>query len=133
MQIDITILRDHFLLQLRPDMRKKMIYWAQVVDLESLPFEPHVAHSLIFRGSLQTDGVGVSVIKQDQDSKAGGPRMSKTQKKEQEPHIGQLPITQLQQTTGKCVLLDPRRRDLVFGMHENSSVDKKQLHRYASN
>ena len=133
MQIDTTILCRHFLLQLRPDMRKKMMYWAQVVDLGSRPFKPQGVHSLIFRGSLQTDGVGVSVIKQDQDSKAGGPRRSKKKKKEQEPHIGQLPITQLQQTTGKCVLLDLGRRDLLFGMHENSSVDNKQLHRYTSN
>jgi hypothetical protein len=29
--------------------------------------------------------------------------------------------------------LDPGRRDLLFGMHENSSVDNKQLHRYTSN
>ncbi|CAO3685102.1 unnamed protein product [Umbelopsis vinacea] len=91
------------------------------------------APSLIFRGSLQTDGVSVSVIKQDQDSKAGGPRKSKEKKKEQEPYIGQLPITQLQHTTGKYVLLDPERRDLLVGTHENLSVDNKQLHRYTSN
>jgi hypothetical protein len=80
MQIDTTILCHHFLLQPCPDMSKKLMYWAQVVDLGSPPFKPQGAHSLIFRGSLQTDGVAVSVIKQDQELK--GRRSLKVQEEE---------------------------------------------------
>ena len=78
MHIDTTILCQHFLDERRPDMTKKKRYWAKVLDLPPGPFKPQGADkSMLFRGSLQTDGVGVSIIKQDQDTKAGGPQRSK--------------------------------------------------------
>jgi hypothetical protein len=137
MHIDTTILCQHFLDERRPhmtDMTKKKRYWAKVLDLSSRPFKPQGADkSMLFRGSLQTDGVGVSIIKQDQDTKAGGPRKSRKRKKEQEKYISDLPMAELQQTAGKCVLIDPGRRDLLFVMHENSSIESKQLYRYTAN
>ena len=61
------------------------------------------------------------------------PESQKKRKKEQEKHIGDLPEAELQQTAGKCVLIDPGRRDLLFAMHENSSIESKQLYRYTAN
>ncbi|KAJ2254186.1 hypothetical protein GGH98_002406 [Coemansia sp. RSA 454] len=34
---------------------------------------------------------------------------------------------------GRCVLIDPGRRDLLFAMHEDSSIEDKQLYRYTRN
>ncbi|KAJ2423126.1 hypothetical protein IWW41_005062, partial [Coemansia sp. RSA 2522] len=34
---------------------------------------------------------------------------------------------------GRCVLIDPGRRDLLFAMHEDSSIEKKRLYRYTRN
>ncbi|KAJ1780592.1 hypothetical protein LPJ67_005832, partial [Coemansia sp. RSA 1938] len=39
----------------------------------------------------------------------------------------------LQNMAGRCVLIDPGRRDLLFAMHEDSSIEKKRLYRYTRN
>ncbi|KAJ2130645.1 hypothetical protein IW136_005506, partial [Coemansia sp. RSA 678] len=48
-------------------------------------------------------------------------------------YIDELTQVQLQSTAGRCVLIDPGRRDLLFAMHEDSSIEDKQLYRYTRN
>ncbi|KAJ2719480.1 hypothetical protein H4S00_003476 [Coemansia sp. D1744] len=48
-------------------------------------------------------------------------------------YIDELPQATLQSTAGQCVLIDPGRRDLLFAMHEDSSIEDKQLYRYTRN
>ncbi|KAJ2543088.1 hypothetical protein GGF49_002335 [Coemansia sp. RSA 1853] len=48
-------------------------------------------------------------------------------------YIDNLPQTQLQSTAGRCVLVDPGRRDLLFMMHEDSSIEEKKVYRYTRN
>ncbi|KAJ2498026.1 hypothetical protein GGH96_004658 [Coemansia sp. RSA 1972] len=40
---------------------------------------------------------------------------------------------QPQGTAGRCVLVDPGRRDLLFMLHEKSTVDDKNVYRYTRN
>ncbi|KAJ2121702.1 hypothetical protein IW147_004019 [Coemansia sp. RSA 720] len=48
-------------------------------------------------------------------------------------YIDNLPQTQLQSTAGRCVLVDPGWRDLLFMMHEDSSIEEKKVYRYTRN
>ncbi|KAJ2499834.1 hypothetical protein GGH96_003177 [Coemansia sp. RSA 1972] len=45
-------------------------------------------------------------------------------------YIDELPQEYLQSTVGRCVLVDPGRRDLLFAMREDSTIQKKQIYRY---
>ncbi|KAJ2540765.1 hypothetical protein GGF49_004207 [Coemansia sp. RSA 1853] len=48
-------------------------------------------------------------------------------------YIDDLPQATLQSTAGRCVLIDPGRRDLLFMMHEDSSIKEKRVYRYTRN
>ncbi|KAJ2501790.1 hypothetical protein GGH96_001659 [Coemansia sp. RSA 1972] len=45
-------------------------------------------------------------------------------------YIDELSQEYLQSTVGRCVLVDPGRRDLLFAMREDSTIQKKQIYRY---
>ncbi|KAG1140606.1 hypothetical protein G6F37_001162 [Rhizopus arrhizus] len=91
-------------------------------------FETWDAVSLRFQGTLETDGVGVFIIKQNTDTSRKSPKPN-TEKKvdgNQTEHIEGLGQVDLKSTEGKCVLIDPRRRDLMYCMKETSTVEGKQ-------
>ncbi|KAJ2123312.1 hypothetical protein IW147_002682 [Coemansia sp. RSA 720] len=48
-------------------------------------------------------------------------------------YIDDLPQATLQSTAGRCVLVDPGRRDLLFMMHEESTIEEKRVYRYTRN
>ncbi|KAJ1854518.1 hypothetical protein GGH12_004280 [Coemansia sp. RSA 1822] len=48
-------------------------------------------------------------------------------------YIDDLPQATLQSTAGRYVLIDPGRRDLLFMMHEDSSIKEKRVYRYTRN
>ncbi|KAG1321405.1 hypothetical protein G6F62_010837 [Rhizopus arrhizus] len=84
--------------------------------------------TLRFQGTLETDGVGVSIIKQNTDTSRKSPKPI-TEKKvdgNQTEHIEGLGQADLKSTEGKCVLIDPGRRDLMYCMKETSTVEEKQ-------
>ncbi|KAG0868071.1 hypothetical protein G6F16_008301 [Rhizopus arrhizus] len=83
---------------------------------------------LRFQGTLETDGVGVSIIKQNIDTSRKLPKPN-TEKKldgNQTEHTEGLGQADLKSTEGKCVLIDPRRRDFMNCMKETSTVEEKQ-------
>ena len=136
MQIDTTILRDHILHEARGTytMEAKMESWGKVVDLNCKAMKAQgMPDDIKFRGTLHTDGVGVTVIKTNEDTRAGGPRHQINRRTEKEPNITDLSITELRATTGQCVLIDPNRRDLLFCMHENSTPEEPFVLRYTKN
>ncbi|KAJ2709553.1 hypothetical protein H4R19_004194, partial [Coemansia spiralis] len=59
-------------------------------------------------------------------------RRDKKQNKNDVQRIDQIPKMALRATRGRCVLIDPGRRDLFFAMHENSTAAKPWLYRYTS-
>ncbi|KAI7868854.1 hypothetical protein BDF14DRAFT_1788355 [Spinellus fusiger] len=40
---------------------------------------------------------------------------------------------ELAASIGKCVLVDPSRRDILYCMHEDSTVENKRTYRYTNN
>ncbi|KAG1372153.1 hypothetical protein G6F61_011303 [Rhizopus arrhizus] len=91
-------------------------------------FETWGAVSLRFQRILETDRVVVSIIKQNADTSRKSPKPN-TEKKvdgKQTEHIEGLGQADLKSTEGKCVLIDPGRRDLMYCMKETSTVEEKQ-------
>ncbi|RCH78634.1 hypothetical protein CU098_001119, partial [Rhizopus stolonifer] len=82
--------------------------------------------SLKFEGTIETDGIGVSVIKQDFSTSRKQPGENEDQVK----HVEILTRSQHAELQGKCVLIDPNRRDLLYCMKEDSTIDNKKLFRF---
>ena len=88
-----------------------------------------------FRGTIYTDGVGISILKQNHDSKKkrSGGKQKKVYIDDDVPYVHTLSKKQLLANTGKCILVDPGHRDMLHCMHESSPIQKKSLYRYTSN
>ncbi|KAG1376090.1 hypothetical protein G6F61_007901 [Rhizopus arrhizus] len=68
------------------------------------------------------------MVKQNTDTSVNSPKPN-TEKKvdgNQTEHIEGLGQADLKSTEGKCVLIDPGRRDLMYCMKETSTVEEKQ-------
>ncbi|KAI8052312.1 hypothetical protein BDF22DRAFT_620716 [Syncephalis plumigaleata] len=96
---------------------------------------------LEFFGSIDTDGVGVTVIKKviKKVTKEGGAKSAKepaeesaTQESTEERirYITELDDEEHEEIKGKCVAVDPGRRDLLFCVHEKSTPDEPRKYRY---
>src|SRR6478735_12738411 len=84
---------------------------------------------LRFQGTLETDGVGVSIIKQNTDTSRKSPKPN-TEKKvdgNQTEHIEGLGQADLKSTEGKYVLINPGRQNLMYCMKETNTVEEKQI------
>ncbi|KAG1137990.1 hypothetical protein G6F37_011372 [Rhizopus arrhizus] len=103
--------------------------WSAVVDLNKKAFKHQgFQKSLRFQGTLKTDGADVSIIKQNTDTSRKSPKPN-TEKKvdgNQTEHIEGLGQADLKSTEGKCVLIDPRRRDFMYCMKETSTVEENK-------
>ncbi|KAL0080489.1 hypothetical protein F4703DRAFT_1868955 [Phycomyces blakesleeanus] len=87
-----------------------------------------------FRGTIHTDGVGISIIRQNKDTTQGpNPRRATTINPENIPYIHDLSPEQHEIICGRCVLIDPGRRGLLYCMHEESTVKAPRCYRYTSN
>ncbi|KAJ2182299.1 hypothetical protein GGF45_000962 [Coemansia sp. RSA 551] len=127
------------------------IYWSRAVDLNRRMFRPHAHHT--FKGVVYTDGVSISTVRESVNAeptnnttrkrKWGRPRQQQplqlpqqtqtVQQPQQQAdcaYIHNLPQTTLQNTAGRCVLVDPGRRDMLYMLHENSTVEDKCMYRY---
>ena len=136
MQIDTLILR-RFILHERNDdlsLSAKLNSWSKVVDINSRAFKAQgPSHQTIFRGSIQTDGIGVTILKTTSDTRAGGPRRQKLRSNVNEPSVSDLSQEEVRSTEGQCVLVDPNRRDLLYSMHEHSTAEQPLIFRYTKN
>ncbi|KAI9354997.1 hypothetical protein BD770DRAFT_412005 [Pilaira anomala] len=135
MTIDTMILNNHILKNSQSKLDKGYI-WGKVLNLSSKPFKDQGLNSSIkFRGTIMTDGIGISVIKQNFDTSKGGTSNPKASLVEDEElkYIEQIPNEELRSTDGKCVFIDPGRRDLIYCMHEDSTVNNKKIYRYTRN
>lgn len=110
--------------------------WGKVVNLENKTFKGQGLNNAIrFQGTLETDGVGVSVIKQNTEtsSKSSSSRKSERKDENKTKHIEELSPADLKSTVGKCVLIDPGRRDIMYCMKESSTVEENQIFIYTKN
>ncbi|KAI8366642.1 uncharacterized protein BYT42DRAFT_587334 [Radiomyces spectabilis] len=99
--------------------------WSWVVDLDSRLFKQTKGKGFSFYGTLQTDGVGVSVIKQNFASRKGGRQKKAMVLDEAVPYVDSLVPIEQKCLEGRCVLVDPGRRDLLFCMHEYSEQTQR--------
>jgi hypothetical protein len=107
----------------------KMALWDQVVNLHSRPFRHQEGGGLCFRGTIQTDGVGVTILKKRRDTQARyGARFAV--QVENTRYINELTPGQHQEIAGECVTIDPGRRDMLFCMHEDSTAQHPIKYRY---
>ncbi|KAG1034421.1 hypothetical protein G6F43_013414 [Rhizopus delemar] len=130
MTLDSKIIHYH-ILKSKKNLKtgSKFETWDAVVDLNKKAFKHQgFQKNLRFQGTLETDGVSVSIIKQNTDTSRKSPKTN-TEKKvdgNQTEHIEGLGQADLKSTEGKCVLIDPGRRDLMYCMKETSTVEEKQ-------
>ncbi|KAG1291164.1 hypothetical protein G6F66_008042 [Rhizopus arrhizus] len=103
--------------------------WSTVVDLNKKVFKHQgFQKPLRFQGTLETDGVGVSIIKQNTDTSRKSYKHNTENKVDgnQTEYIEGLGQADLKSTEGKCVLIDPGRWDLMYCMKGTSTVEEKQ-------
>ncbi|KAJ2692570.1 hypothetical protein H4R19_006130, partial [Coemansia spiralis] len=129
--------------------------WARAVNLEHRAFKPSSGKA--FSWSIDTDGVTVSILKKtaaERERYKGGQKLEEGQiakpkrtqrhkrkrppsddnskapvRRSATPYIHQIPREELIAMTGKCVLLDPGRRDELHGLHKDSTPDHKMTFR----
>lgn len=103
--------------------------WREVVNLNKKAFKDQGENkSLKFQGTIKSDGIGMSVIKQNTTTnrKTALPKIKNNTKaknnvknKNEESddntlsYIESLTPTELVKTKDKCVLIDPGRRDML--------------------
>ncbi|KAI9264658.1 hypothetical protein EDC94DRAFT_640296 [Helicostylum pulchrum] len=112
--------------------------WSQVVSLKEKAFKPQGPDkSLRFQGTLETDRIGVSVLKQNTSTNrrlAGSGRQQSVTKDEYKiENIQDLTQETLNRTIDNCVLIDPGRCDLMYCMHETSTVKEKKAFIFTKN
>ncbi|KAG0820739.1 hypothetical protein G6F19_012303 [Rhizopus arrhizus] len=131
MTLDSKIIHHHVLKSKKnPKTGSKFETWGAVVDLNKKAFKHQgFQKSLRFQGTLETDGVGVSIIKQNPDTSRKSPKLNTGKKVDgnQIEHIEGLGQVDLKSTEGKCALIDPGRRDLMYCMKETSTVEEKRI------
>ncbi|KAG1376449.1 hypothetical protein G6F61_007586 [Rhizopus arrhizus] len=130
MTLDSKIIHYHVLKSKRnPKTGSKFETWGAAVDLNKKAFEHQgLQKSLLFQGTLETDGVSVSIIKQNTDTNKKSPKPNTETKMDsnQTEHIEGLGQADLKSTEGKRVLIDSGKRDLMYCMKETSTVEEKQ-------
>ncbi|KAI7904973.1 uncharacterized protein BX663DRAFT_484320 [Cokeromyces recurvatus] len=111
--------------------QSKFETWGDVVDLGKKTFKRQGPDRLLrFQGTIETDGVGVSVVKQAFDV---GRKQLKVKAKDKGvdnkviDYIESIKPAELRQNEGKYVLMDPDRRDLLFCTKETSTREKPEV------
>ncbi|KAI8055709.1 hypothetical protein BDF22DRAFT_617894 [Syncephalis plumigaleata] len=127
--IDTVILCQNILKREFKDKKHMDEYWDEAVDLNSEPLKKQMGGKLKFLGSIETDGVGVTVIKEIEEGR-GARSAAKKAAKESMRYITELSEEERKAIKDKCVAVDPGRRDLLFCVHEKSTVKKPIKYRY---
>ncbi|KAI7896240.1 uncharacterized protein EV154DRAFT_435263 [Mucor mucedo] len=100
--IDSKILCQNILGRRWTNRQDKIALWRELINLNSDALKHQENGELQFKGTIQTDGVGVTYISQEI----------------------------AQETVGRCVTIDPGRRDLLFCVHENSTANNPNKFRF---
>ncbi|PHZ13047.1 uncharacterized protein RHIMIDRAFT_306090 [Rhizopus microsporus ATCC 52813] len=136
MTIDTLILNTQILKNPVTNHLDKEIVRAPVLSVAAKAMKPQSERKASkFRGMLFTDGVGVSVLKQNDDMKKGGSgadRRAKAVDEEGFKYIEKLEKEELLAGVGKRVLIDPGWRDVLYCVHEESTIESKRTYRYTS-
>ncbi|GAA5803639.1 hypothetical protein HPULCUR_009122 [Helicostylum pulchrum] len=112
----------------------KSLVWGKVVDLSSEAIKDQGPEkSIKFRGTIMTDGIGISIVKQNFGATKGQSSPKIKVVEEDFEYTENIPNEELITTEGKVVLVDPGRRDLLYCMHEDSTAKEKKVYRCTQN
>ncbi|CAO3658030.1 unnamed protein product [Rhizopus microsporus] len=109
-----------------PNAVDKLNYRGRVVDLDSKALKPQEGGQLRFRETIQTDGVGVTVLKKRLDKQTMYTARF-TVEYEDTSYITNLTRRNHQEISGRCVAVDPGRRDMLYFVHEDSTPEQPDL------
>jgi hypothetical protein len=110
--------------------RNKLDIWRSLVNLDSKGFKAQSYGQIRFRGTIQTVGVGISILKELRYTTAGD-FTRRTQNMEPDvPYITTLQNECHQSILGLCVTMDPGRRDLMLCVHETSTFEHPKIPLY---
>ncbi|KAG1631797.1 hypothetical protein G6F44_010911 [Rhizopus delemar] len=127
MTIDTYILNTQILKNSIVSHLDKEVVWGAVLDVTPEAMKPQGERKIMkFRGTIYTNGVGVSVLKQNYDTKKkGGNSCGKPNSTEADEfqYIEKLGKEDLLAGVGKCVLIDPGRRDLLCSTKKQSKLN----------
>ena len=112
-----------------PNAVDKLNYRGRVVDLDSKALKPQEGGQLRFRETIQTDGVGVTVLKKRLDKQTMYTARF-TVEYEDTSYITNLTRRNHQEISGRCVAVDPGRRDMLYFVHEDSTPEQPVQFRY---
>ncbi|PHZ12824.1 uncharacterized protein RHIMIDRAFT_283552 [Rhizopus microsporus ATCC 52813] len=133
--IDAKILNYHILKRKSFPVGQKHELWKQVINYDCKAIK--CSTTMNFEGTLDTDGVGVSLLKQnfspDRRGTLNVERKPLKADNDEFRYLESLSKKELDNTLKKCVLIDPGRHDLLFCMHEDSSIEEKKLFRFTRN
>ncbi|KAL1931590.1 hypothetical protein VTP01DRAFT_9733 [Rhizomucor pusillus] len=88
---------------------------------------------ITFRGTINTDGFDVSIVKQNFKPGPSGRRRRLKIDDVDIPYIHQLEKETVQEIQPRAVYIDPGRRDLLYCMHNSSSLTERNVFRYTRN
>ncbi|CEG79544.1 hypothetical protein RMATCC62417_13996 [Rhizopus microsporus] len=106
-----------------------MDYWRRIVNLDSKALKSREGRQLRFRGTIQTDGVGVTVLKKRFDRQTRYTTRF-TLEYEATSYIINLTRRNHQEISGRCVAMGPGRRDMSYCVYENSTPEQPVQFRY---
>ncbi|KAF1796762.1 hypothetical protein FB192DRAFT_1466500 [Mucor lusitanicus] len=102
--------------------------WGQFIDFRMPIFRAQAGRE--FGNMIETDGVGVSVLKREQhDVQFRQPRQQGAPQQQEFPYITD-PEVQIPPPPPNCVVIDPRRRDMLYCMEENSTPQAPRMFRF---
>lgn len=157
--IDSLMMNFHILGSKKASYQKHAV-WEEILNMKYRALKKQkIDKSLCFQGTMLTDGVNVTILKQNFES-GRGPKQntlrqssdleqsgsskgkkSKTRKSnktindDEFTYIENLTMEQLRETKERCVLIDPNRRDVLYCMKETSrsTPNQKNIFRFTQN
>ncbi|ORE09056.1 hypothetical protein BCV72DRAFT_321325 [Rhizopus microsporus var. microsporus] len=112
-----------------PKMDNKFQNWGSVVNTNNKAFKDQGMNiSLCFQDTIETDGVGASIIKQNTtiNRKMAQPKTKYKESEDVARYMESLIQEELNEAKSMCVLMDSERRDLLHCM-ETSTAQNKQV------
>ncbi|OAD03383.1 hypothetical protein MUCCIDRAFT_162950 [Mucor lusitanicus CBS 277.49] len=99
--------------------------WGQFIDFRMPIFRAQAGRE--FGNMIETDGVGVSVLKREQhDLQFQQPRQQGAPQQQEFPYITDPEV----QIPPNCVVIDPGRRDMLYCMEENNTPQAPRMFRF---
>lgn len=145
-----TLIMNYHILGSKSFKEEKTVIWDKILNMKYKALKKQKADkSLCFQGMMLTDGVSVTVLKQnfasgrrrkmdvvvasEEPSSSKGRKNKRTKTVDDDDgfrYIEDLTAEELKETKDRCVLIDPGRRDILYCMKESSTISNRQVFRF---